>query len=91
MLPVVLLSRGPGHQTVFGVVVDHGGGEGVLVVKADHLPVHIAEDLIHIQGKIRQLFPGHGPLGAQLRKKIRRLFHAEASSFVTFKTIFNSV
>ena len=91
MLPVVFLSRGPGHQAAFGVVVDHGGGEGVLVVKADHLPVHVAEDLVHVQGKIRQLFPGDGPLGAELGQKGRRLFHADASSFDTFKTISKSV
>ena len=66
MLPAVFLAGRPGHQTAFGVIVHHGGGQAVLLVKADHLAVHIGEDLVHIQRKIRQLLPGDWPLRAQL-------------------------
>ena len=65
MLPAVLLALRPGHQAAFGVVIHHGGGEAVVLVKADDLPVHVAEDLVHIQREVRQLVPVHGALGPQ--------------------------
>ena len=65
MSSVVFLAFGSGDKTAFRVVVDHGGRERVLFAEPDHLPVHIAEDLIHIQGKVRQLLPVHRALLAQ--------------------------
>ena len=62
VVPVVFLAFGPGHQAAFRVVVDHGGGEAVVLVKADDLPVHVAEDLVHVQGEIGELCPLHRPL-----------------------------
>ena len=48
VVPVVFLPLRPGHQAALRVVVHHGGGEAVILVEPDHLPVHIAEHLVHI-------------------------------------------
>lgn len=57
MLPVVFLALGPGEQGIFGVIIYHGGGEGVILIQPDGLPLHIGEDLIHVQREIRQMLP----------------------------------
>ncbi|MPN19859.1 hypothetical protein SDC9_167232 [bioreactor metagenome] len=67
MLPAVFLPIGPGQQPGLGVVVHHGGGQSVVPVKAQNLPVHIAEHLIHIQGKVGKLVPIHRALLPQTR------------------------
>ncbi|SCJ53107.1 Uncharacterised protein [uncultured Blautia sp.] len=48
VVPVVFLPLRPGHQAALRVVVHHSGGEAVILVEPDHLPVHIAEHLVHI-------------------------------------------
>ena len=53
---VVFLAGGAGNQSALGVVVHHGCGESVGLVKANDLPVHIAEHLIHIQINVWNLF-----------------------------------
>ena len=65
MLPPVLLPLRPGYQAAFRVVVHHGGGENVVARKADYLPVHIAQHLVHIQREIRKLLPGNRPVVPQ--------------------------
>ena len=75
MLPVVLFSLGPWNQAAFGVVVDHGSGQGIFLVKAQYLAVHIGEDLVHIQGEIRQLIPGHRALGAHPVQQSGQIVH----------------
>ena len=39
MLPVVFLALGPGEQGIFGVIIYHGGGEGVILIQPDGLPL----------------------------------------------------
>ena len=58
----VALAVCPGDQTVFDVVVDHGGGQRIPVVKVDELPGHIGDQLVHIQSDVGQGFPVGGPL-----------------------------
>ena len=43
VLPAVLLPLGPGGQPAFRVVVHHGGGEAVVSVEADNLPVPVGD------------------------------------------------
>ena len=80
MVPV-FFSLGPGNQAAFGVVVHHGGGQAVFLIEPDHLAVHIAEDLVHIQGEVRQLVPGHRALGPQPLQQNGQIIHACPHSF----------
>ena len=75
MLPVVLLALGPWNQAAFGVVVDHGGGQGIFLVKAQDLAVHVGEHLVHIQREVRQLVPGHRALGAHPVQQRGQIVH----------------
>mgnify|MGYP000127301817 CR=1 FL=1 len=81
MLPVVFLALSPGDQGVFRVVIDHRGCQSVALVQTDGLPFHVGEDLIHIQGEIRQCFPIRRAVGLQLTAKGGNFFHTGAPSF----------
>ena len=71
----VPLARRPGHQAVLDVVVHHGGGEGLPVVKTDQLPGHIGDDLIHIQGNVGQLVPLGGALMLHALLQVHQFVH----------------
>ena len=81
MVPVVFLALSPGDQGVFRVVIDHRGRQSVALVQTDGLPFHVGEDLIHIQGEIRQCFPIRRAVGLQLTAKGGNFFHTGAPSF----------
>ena len=81
MVPVVFLALSPGDQGVFRVVIDHRGCQSVALVQTDGLSFHVGEDLIHIQGEIRQCFPIRRAVGLQLTAKGGNFFHTGAPSF----------
>ena len=62
MYRAVALAVGPGDQAVFDIVIHHGGGETLPLVKVDQLPGHIGDDLVHIQGQVGQFLPLGGAL-----------------------------
>ena len=84
MLPAVLLSLGPGGQAAFGIVVYHGGGEAVVPVKADDLPVHVGKDLVHIQGEVRQLVPIHRALVPETGQQVGQIVHIVSFLSISF-------
>ena len=81
MVPVVFLALSPGDQGVFRVVIDHRGRQSVTLIQTNGLSFHVGEDLIHIQGEIRQCFPIRRAVSLQLTAKGGNFFHTGAPSF----------
>jgi len=68
-----------GNKAVLDVIVDHGGGQRVPIVKADQLTGHIRDQLIHIKGNIRQSIPAGGALLFHAVFQLQQFFHGAIS------------